>query len=103
MGAAAAVMIRKEKELVAHFRQAGATSPATAKSLSALRIDGEPFALRRLRRHAVIREGATGAWYVDEPSWEALRSSRRRMALLLLFLAAMIGVAAFYASTRAGR
>jgi hypothetical protein len=32
----------------------------------------------------VIREGAPGAYYFDEPTWIALRTTRRRVVLILL-------------------
>ena len=44
---------------------------------------GETLAVRRLKRRAVIREAAPGLFYFDEDVWQALRSMRRRMALLL--------------------
>jgi hypothetical protein len=95
MGAvAAAIIIRREKDLVAHFQQARATSAATAKSLSALGVE-ENMILRRMRERAVIREGAPGTLYLDEPSWVALRHTRRRLMTVMLFivLAFSIGIA----------
>ena len=92
MGAAAAVIIRKEKDLVAHFRDARAVSPDTAQSLGALRVDEEAMAWRRLRNRAVIRQGAPGTYYLDEPSWEALGRIRRRLMLVALIV--LLGVAA---------
>ena len=97
MGAAAAIIIRREKDLVAHFQQARAVSSSTAQSLGALRVD-DGTALRRLRARAVIREGAPGTFYLDEPSWLALRSSRRRMITVLLLIAVGLGIAAALAS-----
>jgi hypothetical protein len=98
MGSTAAIIIRKEKDLVAHFRQARAVSPATAQSLTALRLD-DGRALGRLRTHEVIREGATGTFYLDEPRWLALCQTRRRMALLAVLIIAGLGIA----SALAGR
>ncbi|MEO8634051.1 MAG: hypothetical protein ABI587_02130 [Gemmatimonadales bacterium] len=97
MGAVAAIIIRREKELVAHFRQAGAVSSATAQSLGALHVDdGTP--LQRLRERAVIREGAPGTFYLDEPSWLALSHARRRLMLVMLVVVVVFGVAAALAS-----
>ena len=93
MGAAAAVIIRKEKDLVAHFRDVRAVSPETAQSLGALRVHEDAMALRRLRNRAVIRQGAPGTYYLDEPSWEALGRLRRRLILVALII--IVSVAGF--------
>ena len=103
MGAvAAAVIIRKEKDLVAHFVQARALSIETAQSLGTLRID-EGVGFRRLRERAVIREGAPGAFYLDEPSWEALRRTRLRMVTVMLLVALTLGISlAIVSANRVG-
>jgi len=94
MGAiAAAALLHKEREIVASFRAAGATSAANGKTSSALGIQ-EGVAFERLRRRAVLRDATNGGLYLDEPSWEALRVLRRRLALILLGLALAVGVAA---------
>jgi hypothetical protein len=99
MGAsvAAAAMMKKERELVSHFRQAHAVSPPTAKTLSELRID-EGLALRRLRSHAVIREAAPGAYYLDELSYEALQAARWRMLMVVLVFSLIMLIAMFFAT-----
>lgn len=100
MGAtAAAIIIRKERDLVAHFQQERAVSSATAKSLAAMRID-ESLALRRLREHAVIREAAPGTFYLDEPSWWALSRTRRRMLAILLLIALALALTAVLTTRR---
>jgi len=81
--AAAAVMIRKEKELVAHFRSLGAVSPDSARPRQDF-ADDSSNAWRRLFRHAVLREAPGGTWYLDELSWEALRNTRRRVIAIVL-------------------
>ena len=88
MGAAvAAIIALKEKHLVALFQQENAISPATAKTLGALRI-GDDVEFRRLRARTVIREAPAGAYYLDEQSWIALRLARRRRLIGLLIVAA---------------
>jgi hypothetical protein len=82
--AAAAILIRRERELVDTFRTAGATSPEKAVSLSDLNIVGQSVALKRLQRDAVLRETASGLFYLDEPSWTALRGIRRRIVIVML-------------------
>jgi hypothetical protein len=92
MGAAAvaAVMRRREMEVVDDFRAAGAISRETAQSYTAIGL-GESLGLRRLRNRAVIREAAPGTFYLDEEVWVAVRRTRRRIAsvfimILVLFL-----------------
>jgi hypothetical protein len=90
--AAAAILIRKEKDLVEHFKQAGAMSPSSAKSSSDLGVH-ERFAWSRLVRDAVIREAAPGTYYLDESAWVALGQKRRRVALVLTIFFVVIAVA----------
>ena len=92
MGAAAAAAIirRREMEVVDDFRAAGAISRETAQSYTAIGL-GESLGLRRLRNRAVIREAAPGTYYLDEEVWAAVRRTRRRiasvfLAILVLFL-----------------
>lgn len=93
MGAAiAAIIIKKEKDLVSHFQQARAVSVATARTLGSLQVDDERT-LRRLQQRAVIREGAPGTFYLDEPSWLALQFVRRRMVGVAVLLALMVIIA----------
>lgn len=95
--AIAAIMRRREQEVVEDFRAAGATSPATAQSYSALSI-GESLAVKRLHNRAVIREGSPGLYYLDEEVWAAVRRTRRRLAtvvlsmIALLFLGVLLGI-----------
>ena len=81
-GAVAAIIIHREKDLVAHFRAASATTPATAQSLAALGIEAD-IVLKQLRRRAVIRESGTGVFYLDEPAWSTMQEERRRIAWLV--------------------
>jgi len=94
MGAvAAAVIIHKEREVVEAFRRAGATSAAKPATLAALSLH-EGVGTRRLIARAVLRPAGPGSFYLDEPSWEALRAMRRRMAVVMCVIAliAVIGV-----------
>jgi hypothetical protein len=88
--AVAAVMRRREREVVEDFRAAGAVSRETAQSYTAVGL-GESLGLKRLRDRAVIREAAPGMYYLDEEVWTAVRRTRRRIAtvfivILILFL-----------------
>ena len=102
MGAsAAAAIVIKEKHIVAAFRQAGATTSTRAVAPSAIGVH-ERIAFSRLRRRAVLREATPGLYFLDEPSWEALRSLRHRaaMVMVLIGLAAFLGFLAFQAPFR---
>jgi hypothetical protein len=88
--AVAAIMRRREREVVEDFRVAGAVSRETAQSYTAVGL-GESLGLKRLRDRAVIREAAPGTYYLDEEVWTAVRRTRRRIgtvfiAILVLFL-----------------
>jgi hypothetical protein len=91
--AIAAVIRRREREVVDDFRRAGATSPTTAKSLAEVGLE-ESWPVRRLQRRAVIREPQPGIFYLDEEVWAAVRRTRRRVALVFLavLLIIVIGV-----------
>jgi hypothetical protein len=91
MGAAAAVILRKERDIVQLYRSAGATDAQSARAPDELGVARRvPFNL--LVKHAVLREANEGRYYLDELSWQALRRIRRRVAIavfvlcLLLFL-----------------
>jgi hypothetical protein len=81
--AAAAILLRRERELVETFRAAGATSPPNAVSLSDLNLEPS-IAFRRLQRRAVLRATESGLFYLDEPSWIALHGIRRQIVLVML-------------------
>jgi hypothetical protein len=89
--AVAAVILRKERELVDLFRDAGATSPATSKSLNDVGVI-QAWPLSRLRRRAIIREAAPGKFYVDEEVWQAMRGLRQRIVLTLLGVIAVTAI-----------
>jgi hypothetical protein len=93
MGGAAviAIMRRREREVVDDFRAAGATSPGTAQSYTAVGI-GESMALKRLHDRAVIREAAPGIYYLDEEVWTAVRRIRRRIAMVMLAIVILLFV-----------
>ena len=85
--------------MVDAFRRARATDPRSARTLDDLTIS-ETNAVSRLRRSAVLREVEPGLFYLDEPSWEALRGMRRRavlvvvgVVLLMLLVMVVSGVA----------
>lgn len=97
--AAVAVMRRKEREVRDAFHSAGAVNPAGAMSLESIGID-ETLAVRRLKRRAVIREAAPGLFYFDEDVWLAVRSMRRRMALLVAGTLTLVILLVLYGTMR---
>jgi len=104
MGAsvAAAVIIRKERELVEHFAAAGAVSPSSAKSPGDLGVH-QRFAWIRLVDRGVIREAAPGRYYFDEPTWVALRQRRRRLALMMMVFVVVLAGALLIATRMVAR
>lgn len=100
MGAAvAAIIVRREKNLVSHFRERGATSPATAQSLRDLLVD-DGLILRRLRERAVIRETGSGLFFLDEMSWAARRRMRQRIVTLVLLVVIAVAVISYLTLAR---
>lgn len=90
MGAAVAVIVRKQREIVEVFEGARATSPELARYPDELGIDASRI-FDGLVRRAVLRPVGDGRYYVDEPSWMAMRGTRRRVAtMMLLALAALV-------------
>jgi hypothetical protein len=95
MGAAAAIIIRKERDIVRIYQEAGATAPTKARAPSDLGVHHR-VAFNILVRRAVLREVGPDCYYLDEPSWNALRSMRRRVAsavalVLLVVFALLVG------------
>lgn len=97
--AAAAIIIKREKDLVEHFRRARATTPQTAQSPDALGVDDNNLIWRILVKSAVIRAGTDGSYYLDEPSWEALGRRRRRLAIIMLVAVVALGLLVYLAGT----
>ena len=89
MGGAVAVMIIKERRMVEAFTQAGATSPASGVYPGDIAVDLAAIGGRRLIEGAIIREAGDGRFYVDLPSWEALRRRRRRVLFAILLVIAI--------------
>lgn len=88
--AIAAVIIRREREVMDLFREVGATSPAAARSLDEVGVE-QAWPLSRLRRRAVIREAAPGKYYLDEEVWAAMRGMRQRIVFILVGMVALVG------------
>ena len=89
--AVAAILRRREQEVIDDFRAAGATSPDRAQSYHAMGF-GESLAVKRLHNRAVIREAAPGMYYLDEEVWSAVVRTRRRLVVTLLSVFALLGL-----------
>ena len=94
MGAAiaAAAMRLREKEVIADFQAAGATSPDRAQSFTAIGVNGASLAVRRLRNRAVVREASPGVYYFDQEVWSALERLRMRLLLMLVLIVGILAV-----------
>ncbi|HJQ12502.1 MAG TPA: hypothetical protein VJ840_15830 [Gemmatimonadaceae bacterium] len=90
--AVAAILRRREQEVIDDFRAAGATSPDRAMSYQAIGL-GDSLAIKRLRNRAVIREAAPGTYYLDEEVWSAVVRTRRRLVITVLSIIAMFSLA----------
>jgi len=96
-------VVHKQRQIVALFRAAGATSSNRATTAATLGVQ-EGLAFRILLRHAVVREVGEQRVYLDESSWESHQKKRRRLAfiipgLVLLCLALTAGIV-FWATHR---
>ncbi len=87
--AAAGAMIIREKRIVAAFQAAGATSPDRAVTREHLSVHAGA-AWRRLQRRAVLREAEPDRWYLDLPSWDALRALRQRLVIVVFAIGAVV-------------
>jgi hypothetical protein len=102
MGAVAvAVIVRREREIVETYRDAGATSAEHARTPDELGVPTR-VAFDRLVERAVLREVGGGRYFLDEPSWLAMRRMRRRFATVIMVsmaIAALVvavgGIAAY--------
>ena len=101
MGATAAVVVmrKKERDLREIFFAAGAIQPIDARSPAELSVE-ENMTWRRLYRRSIIRETAPGLFYWDDDVWQALRSMRLRMALLMLGTILLIGLMLAWGSAK---
>src|SRR5437763_787726 len=96
MGAAVAVVLIKERHIAEAFQRARATSPERAVVPEDIGVDLTAVGGRQLLRHAALRATESGRYYLDEPSWNATRSTRRRLIFVLL---AVVVLAALYSVT----
>ena len=94
-------ILRRERKLVRRFREIGATTPASARTLEELHLR-RGVGVHRLRNRAVIREAEPDRFYLDEEVWEAIGRTRRQVSiavlcLIILFLIAVVAVRRLHA------
>jgi hypothetical protein len=92
MGAAAAVVLMKERHIVEAFERAGATSPDRGRAPDDLNVEASGIGWRRLRERAVVRETSpdSGRYYLDIEVWQGLRRTRRRAVLIVIIVAIVV-------------
>ncbi len=78
-----AIIVRQERELVEHFRQMRAISVQTAQPLSTLGVE-QNSAWNRLVVRSIIRTTPSGDCWLDEATWEAFNTKRRRSTMVML-------------------
>lgn len=94
--AAAAVASRRRRQhvLIAALAGAGATDAAHARTLEELGVRDVTHALRQLREREVVRLAGPGRYWVDMTAWQALQQRRKRLLLVVGFIAFVIGLLA---------
>jgi hypothetical protein len=100
--AAAAIIIRRERELVEHFRSHAALSAAAAKTPTELAVE-QRMAWVILLNRGIIRDAGGGRFYLDEAAWEANRAMKRKMAAVMLVVFICAAAAAAFATSNAAR
>lgn len=102
MGAAAAVVLIKERHVVEAFERAGAVAPERAMLPSDIGVGTHGIGWRRLRERAVVREArdGSGLFYLDLEVWRAQRRMRQRMLFLVLVIAATVMLSSYFVALR---
>jgi hypothetical protein len=100
MGAAAAIVLAKERRLMEDFVRAGATSPDRAVTPEQLGVDTAGIGWRRLRDHAIVREAVAGSgrYYLDVEVRDAVHRTRLRILLVLVAILVALIVSGVIAS-----
>jgi predicted nuclease with RNAse H fold len=77
------------QRIINRFKEEGATSPATARTLEELRLRGRRI-LRRMIRQGVLVETHSYQYYLDET--QLSRYNRRRAIIMLIVLVAIVSI-----------
>jgi 2-polyprenyl-6-methoxyphenol hydroxylase-like FAD-dependent oxidoreductase len=83
-----------QKRLIQRFRQAGAVSPQTARTLEEIGVwDSGQF--RRLNKGRVLLKTQEGGYFLDEEAWQTYRGRKRGFLFGFVILAVIVVVAAY--------
>jgi|GEM_PF-1478507 len=85
------VIAWKIRRMVSRFREVGATSPATSRSLANLGLDPSHI-LRRLERRGIVRELPDERYYLDESAYERWTQRRRLILAVILSIMALVAL-----------
>lgn len=94
---AAAVIIARERHIVAAFEGAGATAPERAVDPEVIGVS-RGLVFQKLERRAILRESDTGRFYLDLAAWTATRRLQRRLALVMVGIVILVAIAAVIAT-----
>ncbi len=103
MGAAAAVLLIKERHIVEAMERIGATSPPRALSLDQLAdlgVDDRGFAWHALKNRVIVRDASPGQWYLDAEVWHAAHRRRRRVLFLVFVIVVLAAAVTFLSANR---
>jgi hypothetical protein len=81
------------------FERAGATDASSAKPLQEIGLE-EDSVLRSMADRGLVREASPGRWYLDRDAAAEWLASRRRLAVLIAFLAMLVGAAMWFLQHR---
>jgi hypothetical protein len=103
MGAAAAVVLIKERHIVEAMERLGIITPGNARTLEQLEdmgVDSNGLPWRALKNRVVVREASPGQYYLDVEVWQATRRRRRRVILLVLAAALIMAAVTLLTGNR---
>jgi len=103
MGAAAAVLLSRERHIVEAMARLGATSPGralTLDQLSDLGVDDHGLAWHALKNRVIVREASPGEWYLDAEVWQANERRRHRVLFLVMVVVLLAAAVTFLSATR---
>lgn len=87
-----AVIVRRQNQYLRTFRDVGAVSPATARTLEELDIP-RSWVFRRMAARGVFVRVDEGRWFMDEAAAEQRFLEARRTRILIFFVAAFVFLA----------
>ncbi len=103
MGAAAAILLIKERHIVEAMERLGITTPSNARSIEQLEdlgVDSNGFPWRALKNRVIVREASPGQYYLDMEVWQATHRRRRRVMLLLLVVVLLAAAVSLLTANR---